>query len=122
MIERRWGFLSSNTNNVEPRSTFNPLSPFQANTRKKMDATGGGGGGGQTTSSSASSSNDAEARHAPYLRRSIELAAAARARGDHPFGALLFDPATGEVVAEGMNSVLTQRDCTGHVRSVRSDH
>lgn len=56
--------------------------------------------------------------HSPYLRKALKLAAAARARGDHPFGALLLDPVTGEVVAEGMNSVLTEGDCTGHVRGI----
>lgn len=65
--------------------------------------------------------DDEAGKHAPHLRRALELAATARARGDHPFGALLLDPETGAVVCEGMNSVLTQRDCTGHVRTYGRD-
>lgn len=47
------------------------------------------------------------------LRRAIEIAAEARARGDHPFGALLADP-DGAIVLEAMNSVGTTGDRTGH--------
>ena len=47
------------------------------------------------------------------VRRSIELARIARARGDHPFGALLATGG-GEVVAEAMNTVGTSGDRTGH--------
>ena len=46
------------------------------------------------------------------LTRSIELAGAARAAGDHPFGALLV--VDGEVVAEAANRVHTDRDLTAH--------
>jgi tRNA(Arg) A34 adenosine deaminase TadA len=48
-----------------------------------------------------------------HLRRAIELAAAARAAGDMPFGSLLVG-AGGEVVAEDRNTVLTERDVTAH--------
>ena len=48
-----------------------------------------------------------------HLRRAIELAGAARAHGNHPFGAALVGP-TGEVLAEAENSVLTDLDCTAH--------
>jgi tRNA(Arg) A34 adenosine deaminase TadA len=48
-----------------------------------------------------------------HLRRAIELAAAARAAGDMPFGSLLVGPA-GDVLAEDRNTVLTERDITGH--------
>ena len=48
-----------------------------------------------------------------HLRRAIELAAAARAAGDMPFGSLLVGP-TGEVLAEDRNTVLTERDVTAH--------
>ncbi|AFR47412.1 MULTISPECIES: nucleoside deaminase [Gordonia] len=51
-----------------------------------------------------------------HLRRAIELAAQARARGDHPFGSLLVAP-DGGVVAEGMNSVDTAGDPTGHAET-----
>ena len=47
------------------------------------------------------------------LRRTIELARAARARGDHPFGALLAGP-DGEVLLEAMNTCGTLGDRTGH--------
>jgi len=48
-----------------------------------------------------------------HLRRAIELAAAARAAGDMPFGSLLVGPA-GEVLAEDRNTVLTEHDITAH--------
>jgi tRNA(Arg) A34 adenosine deaminase TadA len=48
-----------------------------------------------------------------HLRRAIELAAAARAAGDMPFGSLLVGPA-GEVLAERRNTVLTEHDITAH--------
>jgi tRNA(Arg) A34 adenosine deaminase TadA len=44
--------------------------------------------------------------------RSIELAAAARAAGDHPFGALLL--VDGHVVAEAVNRVNSDGDLTAH--------
>ena len=47
------------------------------------------------------------------LRRAIDLAAAARATGDMPFGSLLVGPA-GEVLAEDRNTVLSERDITAH--------
>jgi tRNA(Arg) A34 adenosine deaminase TadA len=53
---------------------------------------------------------DADERH---LRRAIELAAAARAAGDMPFGSLLAGPA-GEVRAEDRNTVVTEQDITAH--------
>ena len=54
--------------------------------------------------------NEADERH---LRRAIELAATARAAGDMPFGSLLVGP-TGEVVAEDVNTVVTEQDITAH--------
>ncbi len=48
-----------------------------------------------------------------FLRRAIELAAEARRRGDHPFGALLVG-ADGAVLLEAMNTVGTTGDRTGH--------
>lgn len=47
------------------------------------------------------------------LRRSFELAQAARRNGNHPFGALLADP-QGKILLEAENTVLTGRDLTGH--------
>jgi tRNA(Arg) A34 adenosine deaminase TadA len=48
-----------------------------------------------------------------HLARAIELAAAAREHGNHPFGSLLVD-ADGTVVLEAENTVVTGRDCTAH--------
>ena len=49
------------------------------------------------------------------LTRSFELAAEARAAGDHPFGALF---AIGdEIVAEARNRVTTDRDITAHAET-----
>ena len=53
---------------------------------------------------------EADERH---LRRAIELADAARAAGDLPFGALLVGPA-GDVLAEDRNTAVTDRDITAH--------
>lgn len=47
------------------------------------------------------------------LRHSIELARQSRARGDHPFGALLAGP-DGEILLEAMNTCGTRGDRTGH--------
>ena len=48
-----------------------------------------------------------------FLRRAIAVAAAARARGNHPFGAILVGP-DGRVLLEAENTVNTERDATGH--------
>ncbi len=47
------------------------------------------------------------------LRRSIQVAQAAREAGNHPFGAVLAD-ARGNVLLEAGNTVITSRDVTGH--------
>lgn len=52
----------------------------------------------------------------PMLRRAIELARSARAHGNHPFGALLAD-ADRRVVLEAENTVVTERDATGHAET-----
>ncbi|MRX44550.1 nucleoside deaminase [Agromyces kandeliae] len=49
------------------------------------------------------------------LRRCVELAQQARERGDHPFGSIVVT-ADGRVV-EGMNTVVTRRDPTGHAET-----
>ena len=51
-----------------------------------------------------------------FLRRAIEIAASARAHGNHPFGALLVDDA-GIVIQEAENTVVTGPDCTGHAET-----
>lgn len=48
-----------------------------------------------------------------HLRRALELAVAARAAGDQPYGSLLVGPA-GEVLAEDRNTVVTGDDITAH--------
>jgi tRNA(Arg) A34 adenosine deaminase TadA len=53
---------------------------------------------------------EADERH---LRRAVELASAARAAGDMPFGSLLVGPA-GDVLAEDRNTVISERDITAH--------
>jgi tRNA(Arg) A34 adenosine deaminase TadA len=50
------------------------------------------------------------------LRRAIEIAANARAHGNHPFGALLAD-ADGQILLEAENTVNTAQDCTGHAET-----
>lgn len=52
-------------------------------------------------------------QHAQHLRRAIELAAAARAAGDQPYGSLLVGP-DGSVLAEERNTVVSERDVTAH--------
>jgi tRNA(Arg) A34 adenosine deaminase TadA len=51
--------------------------------------------------------------HTPLLTRCVQLAAAARSGGNHPFGALVVD-ASGTVLAEAGNTVESERDPTGH--------
>jgi tRNA(Arg) A34 adenosine deaminase TadA len=50
------------------------------------------------------------------LRRAVEVAAEARARGNHPFGALLVD-GDGAVLLEAENTVVTTGDPTGHAET-----
>lgn len=59
------------------------------------------------------------------LTRSFELAAEARAAGDHPFGALF--EINGGVLAEARNRVNTDRDLTAHaetalIRAMEQEH
>jgi tRNA(Arg) A34 adenosine deaminase TadA len=51
-----------------------------------------------------------------HLLAAIELAQRSRAKGNHPFGALLVDT-NGTVLLEAENTVLTGRDCTGHAET-----
>lgn len=50
-----------------------------------------------------------------HLGRAVQLARDARARGDHPFGALLVT--AGGTVVEALNSVVTGNDPTGHAET-----
>jgi tRNA(Arg) A34 adenosine deaminase TadA len=57
--------------------------------------------------------NETDLKH---LRAAIDLARSARAHGNHPFGALIAD-AHGDVLLEAENTVVTERDCTGHAET-----
>jgi tRNA(Arg) A34 adenosine deaminase TadA len=48
-----------------------------------------------------------------HLMTAIELARRSREKGNHPFGSLLVDP-EGTSVLEAENTVVSERDCTGH--------
>lgn len=50
------------------------------------------------------------------LRQAIAISADAVAHGNHPFGALLTD-ASGEVLLTAENTVVTERDVTGHAET-----
>lgn len=51
-----------------------------------------------------------------HLRAAIDLARRAREHGNHPFGAVLAD-ADGRLVLEAENTVVTERDATGHAET-----
>ncbi len=51
-----------------------------------------------------------------FIRRSFEIAQDARDNGNHPFGALLVSE-SGDVLLTAENSVVTERDCTGHAET-----
>ena len=51
-----------------------------------------------------------------HLRTAIEVAQKAREHGNHPFGAILVDE-NDQVVLEAENTVVTERDCTGHAET-----
>lgn len=50
------------------------------------------------------------------LKRAIVIAARAREKGNHPFGALLANR-NGDVLLEAENTVVTEKDCTGHAET-----
>lgn len=51
-----------------------------------------------------------------FIRHSFEIAREARDKGNHPFGALLVSE-QGEVLLTAENTVVTDRDCTGHAEA-----
>ena len=51
-----------------------------------------------------------------HLRTAIQVAQAARDHGNHPFGAILVDE-NNQVLLEAENTVVTQKDCTGHAET-----
>ena len=57
--------------------------------------------------------NDIDLQH---LRAAIAAAWRSRERGNHPFGAVLTD-GTGRIVLEAENTVVTERDTTGHAET-----
>jgi tRNA(Arg) A34 adenosine deaminase TadA len=50
------------------------------------------------------------------IRRTFEIAIQARKNGNHPFGALLADQ-EGNILLEAENTVVTERDVTGHAET-----
>ncbi|MFH9728222.1 nucleoside deaminase [Streptomyces sp. NPDC017254] len=59
------------------------------------------------------SATDADIAH---LLTAVTVARRSRARGNHPFGALLVGP-DGTVLLEAENTVTTERDATGHAET-----
>jgi len=57
--------------------------------------------------------NDVDIEH---LRSAISIAWQACGHGNHPFGAVLVD-ADNRVLLEAENTVVTERDCTGHAET-----
>lgn len=51
-----------------------------------------------------------------YMRVAIDVARKARDKGNHPFGAILVD-GQGHILLEAENTVVTERDCTGHAET-----
>lgn len=51
-----------------------------------------------------------------FIRLSFEVAREARENGNHPFGALLVDE-QGHILLKAENTVVTERDCTGHAEA-----
>ena len=53
-----------------------------------------------------------------FMARALELAEAAAARGEVPVGAVIVDPATGEIIGEGANGPIGAHDPTAHAEIV----
>eukprot|EP01137_Pigoraptor_chileana_P016530 Opistho-2@73434 len=51
------------------------------------------------------------------VRRAIDVAASARSHGNHPFGAVFYDPVEDKIVCEAENTVVTETDATGHAET-----
>ncbi|MEH6807825.1 MAG: nucleoside deaminase [Hyphomonas oceanitis] len=52
------------------------------------------------------------------MARALELAGLAAAAGEVPVGAVIVDPATGEIIAEGANTPISGHDPTAHAEIV----
>lgn len=57
--------------------------------------------------------NEADQKH---IRMSFHVARQAREHGNHPFGAVLVND-QGMVLMDAENTVVTERDCTGHAET-----
>ena len=57
-------------------------------------------------------------RHTTHVRRAVELAGANVAAGGKPFGCLVVDQATGEVLQEATNQVSQSGDVSAHAEIV----
>ena len=53
-----------------------------------------------------------------YMTRALELAQDAAKRGEVPVGALIVDPANGEIIGEGSNGPIGSHDPTAHAEIV----
>jgi tRNA(Arg) A34 adenosine deaminase TadA len=51
-----------------------------------------------------------------FIRAAIDIAFNSREHGNHPFGALLVDK-NGRILLEAENTVVTEKDCTGHAET-----
>jgi tRNA(Arg) A34 adenosine deaminase TadA len=51
-----------------------------------------------------------------FMRAAIDVAQRARDNGNHPYGAILVDD-QGNILLEAENTVVTERDCTGHAET-----
>jgi tRNA(Arg) A34 adenosine deaminase TadA len=51
-----------------------------------------------------------------FMRVAIDVARKARDNGNHPFGAILVDE-QGHILMEAENTVVTEKDCTGHAET-----
>lgn len=51
-----------------------------------------------------------------FIRAAISVAYKSRENGNHPFGALLVDD-NGNILLEAENTVVTEKDCTGHAET-----
>jgi Cytidine and deoxycytidylate deaminase zinc-binding region len=76
---------------------------------RSLVVTGGGGEGGTTMTRFRNRDDE-------HLRRAIEPACEARTRGNVPFGSVLVGEA-GAALAEGRNTVTTERDAPGHAET-----
>lgn len=56
------------------------------------------------------------------MQRALELARQAATLGEVPVGAVIIDPATGEIIAEGHNQPISDQDPTAHaeIRAIRA--